>query len=193
MLFDLTTPVSQNSSLMEWAKSQGNPHIAMGHIGTHLDSYEKSSMPLDYFKSEGALFDVRRIPEITREDVDFDRIPENGFVLFRTGRMEEHPYGSKRYFDNHPQLSHDLIEALCAKAIRFIGVDCPGIRQGSEHEAADRLCERHGVYAIENLSNLDRLPQEGFTVYTMWIDDETMTGLRCRVIAESQGGSAAYQ
>ena len=64
MYLDLTTIVSQDSPLIQWANSQDNPHVAMGHIGTHLDTYEKSAIPLEYFKSSGILFDVRGIPEV---------------------------------------------------------------------------------------------------------------------------------
>lgn len=184
MHIDLTTNVSQNSPLIRWANSQDNPHVAMGHIGTHLDTYEKTAIPLEYFKSQGILFDVRGIPEITTEDVALDMIRPGDFVLFRTGRIEEHAYGEPAYFEHHPQLSHELIAALTEKEIRFIGVDCPGIRRHSEHEAVDRLCEQRGIYIIENLSNLDQLHSRRFAVYTMWLEDEKMTGLRCRVIAE---------
>lgn len=184
MYIDLTTNVSQNSPPIQWAKSQDNPHVAMGHVGTHLDTYEKSAIPLEYFKSSGILFDVRGIPEVTVDDVDITLIQPGDFVLFRTGRMGEHPYGDPLYFENHPQLSHELVEVLAEKKIRFIGVDCPGIRQHSEHEAADRFCEQHGIYIIENLKNLEQIQSQRFTVYTMWLEDEVMTGLRCRVIAE---------
>ena len=184
MLIDLTTNVSQNSPLIQWAKSQDNPHVAMGHIGTHLDTYEKSAIPLEYFKSSGILFDVRGIPEVTEGDVDITLIQPGVFVLFRTGRIEEHPYGEPMYFENHPQLSRGLVEALVEKGIRFIGIDCPGIRQHSEHEVADRFCEQHGIYIIENLKNLEQIHSQRFTVHTMWLEDEVMTGLRCRVIAE---------
>ena len=115
MYIDLTTNVSQNSPLIQWAKSQDNPHIAMGHIGTHLDTYEKSVIPLEYFKSPGILFDVRGIPEVTEGDVDITLIQPGVFVLFRTGRIEEHPYGEPMYFENHPQLSRGLVEVLTEK------------------------------------------------------------------------------
>ncbi len=45
MYIDLTTIVSQESDLVNWAKSQENPYIAMGHVGTHLDTYEKTHIP----------------------------------------------------------------------------------------------------------------------------------------------------
>lgn len=184
MFLDLTTIVSQDSPLLQWAKSQDNPHVAMGHIGTHLDTYEKSSIPLQYFKSKGVIFDVQNKSEVTIDDIDIDSIPENSFVIFRTGQIEKYPYGDKLYFDNHPQLSKDLIQSLCSKSIRFIGLDCPGIRQHAEHEEADRLCEKNGIYIIENLCNLGQISAKHFTIYTMWLDDEVMTGLKCRVIVE---------
>lgn len=184
MYVDLTTVVSPDSPLVSWAKAQDNPHVAMGHVGTHLDTYEKTSIPLAYFKSEGVLFDVRGKDEVLPDDLDLTLVHEGDFVIFRTGRVEAHAYGEPAYFDNHPQLSHELIEKLTEKKIRFIGVDCPGIRQHSEHEAADRLCEQHGIYVIENLKNLQEISKQRFMVYTMWLDDPVMTGLRCRVIVE---------
>lgn len=190
MLLDLTTTVSKDSPLLQWAKSQDNPHIAMGHIGTHLDTYEKIQIPLQYFKSSGILFDVRNIAEIHPTHINVDQIPENGFVLFRTGQIEKYSYVDKSYYDNHPQLSQDLIRTLCKKKIRFIGVDCAGIRQREEHEEADRFCEKHGIYVIENLCNLERIAENEFTVYTMWFDDEFMTGLKCRVIVETRDTEA---
>lgn len=38
---------------------------------------------------------------------------------------------------------------------------------------------------IENLCNLDQIVEKNFTVYTMWLDDEVMTGLKCRVIIDT--------
>ncbi len=184
MYIDLTTTVPQNSPQMQWAKAQEIPYIAMGHIGTHLDTYEKSSIPLEYFKSEGVVFDVRGKAEIKPEDISLELVKEKNFVCFRTGRIEEYAYGEDGYFKEHPELSNDLIQALLDRKIRFIGIDCPGIKQNAEHEKADRLCEKYGVYVIENLKNLAEISAQRFGVYTMWLEDERMTGLKCRVIAE---------
>ncbi|MBR5329547.1 MAG: cyclase family protein [Firmicutes bacterium] len=179
MLIDLTTMVPSNSPLLENAKD----FAATGHIGTHLDTYEKTPIPLAYFRSPGVVFDVRGFDEVQMENIDLHRIPPQSFVLFYTGRIEEHPYGTPGYGKDHPQLSHDLINKLIEKRIRFIGVDCQGIRRHEEHTPADRFCEKNGVYVIENLQNLGQLKGD-FTVYTMWLDDPELTGLRCRVIAE---------
>ena len=184
MYIDLTTHVSQDCLAMQWANIQENAYIAMGHVGTHLDTYEKSEIPLEYFKSQAIVFDVRNKPEVSCDDIDLALIEQGDFVLFRTGQMETYGYENDAYVKNHPQLSHDLIHTLMDKKIRFIGVDCPGIRQNKEHEPADCFCEQHGTYVIENLSNLSSITTQRFTMYTMWLYDEKMTGLRCKVIAE---------
>ena len=184
MLIDLTVPVEHYRSLLEEARKKENAFVATGHIGTHLDTYEKTAIPLDYFRSRGVIFDVRGIAEVAVEDVDLSLVEEKDFVLFYTGRIEECAYGTKEYGKDHPQLSHALIDALIAKKIRFIGVDCQGIRRHEEHTPADILCEKSGIYVIENLMNLNALLKKEFTVYAMWQDDPEMTGLRCRVIAE---------
>lgn len=47
MKYDLTTQV--DVGLMEkWLSTKENGHLATGHVGTHLDTYEKSDIPLDY-------------------------------------------------------------------------------------------------------------------------------------------------
>lgn len=186
MIIDLTLHVAPDSPLVAWAKKQRNPYVAMGHIGTHLDTYERRPIPLEYFKSRGVLFDVRGIGEVQLSDIDLDLVRRGDFVLFRTGRMEEHAYGSDGYFAAHPQLSETLIHALLDKGIRFIGIDAPGIRRHEEHEAADRCCEQRGVYVIENLHGLSAVPPSDFTVYTLWFDNDTLTGLPCRVVVESE-------
>lgn len=184
MYIDLTVKVNNDSPMIEWAKKQNNPHIAMGHIGTHIDVYEKTIIPLEYFHSNAVFFNVKGIYEVGVKDIDIELIKENDFVIFRTGDMEKYGYGEKGYFENHSHLSKELIEILCKKKVRFIGIDSPGIRQSTEHEIYDRICEKNGIYVIENLNNLENINIANFPIYTMWIDDEKMTGLKCRVIAD---------
>lgn len=184
MNIDLTMKLNADSEIMRKVKTEKNAHVIMGHVGTHLDTYEKSEIPIDYFKSEAIIFDVQNIKTVEIKDIKLDLVKENDFVIFNTGRSAAYPYGSKEYFADHPQLSNDLITCLLNKNIRFIGIDCAGIRQGDEHEEADRLAEKHKTYVIENLNQLSQIKQERFTIYTMWLDNPEMTGLRCRVIAE---------
>ncbi|SHJ70754.1 Putative cyclase [Clostridium cavendishii DSM 21758] len=185
MIIDLTTKCKME--LIEpWLRRQENKHIAMGHVGTHLDTYLKSQIPLEYFKRRGVLVNTTAFSEkreINKNDIDLENIKKGDFVIFRTDRIKK-VYGTKEYFENHPQLSHELIKELCHRKVSFIGIDTAGIRQGEEHTPADKLCEDNNIYVIENLSNLDKITSKDFLVYTMWIDDKEATGLKCKVICE---------
>lgn len=68
--------------------------------------------------------------------------------------------------------------------MRFIWIDCEGLRWRSEHREADILCEKNGTYVIENLCNMDKITASDFTIYTMWLDDENLTGLKYKVLVE---------
>ena len=186
MIIDLTTKITED--FLEWMEnSPNNKHVDTGHIGTHLDTYKKSKIPIEYFKTNGIAIDVEKmadIREITIKDVKDVEIPKNSFVFFHTGRICEYEYGSQEYFADHPQLSHELLDYLLKKEVWFIGIDCAGIRRGHEHQPADELCEQNGCYIIENLCNLKKLIDKKLVVYTMWLDNPRATGLPCRVLAE---------
>jgi kynurenine formamidase len=187
MKYDITTQVDQ--CLMEqWLSTQENRHLATGHVGTHLDTYEKSVIPLDYISCPGILWDVSDIAEnreISLSDIVNLHIPENAFLLIRTGRNGREKYGTVDYFMEHPQLSNELIQWLSNQSLRFLGIDCSGIRRGKEHEPADRMLEKNDIFVIENLSGLNQLlDTDVFQVYTLWFDDPVATGLRCKVVVD---------
>lgn len=187
MIFDLTIKIDEKE-MEKWLETQENKHIAMGHIGTHLDTYNKTKIPLNYIRSKGIIIDVTNVAEkreIIMEDITDIKITQESFVIFYTGRSEKEKYGSKGYFYNHPQISKEVILYLLKKKIRFIGIDCAGVRRRKEHEEIDRLCEENGVYIIENLFNLNQINKyNDINIYTLWFDDKFATGLRCRVFAE---------
>lgn len=185
MNINITTKVDEK--LIEpWLEKQENRHIAMGHVGTHLDTYLKTDIPEEYFERRGILIDstaYSEIRDIDLEDIKNQDIREGDFVIFRTDRIKR-TYGTQEYFKNHPQLSQELIEFLCNKKVSFIGIDTAGIRRGEEHTPADKLCEENKIYVIENLANLDKIRSKNFLVYTMWQDDRKATGLNCKVVVK---------
>ena len=159
----------------------------MGHVGTHFDVMDRE-FPLSYTKRRGIVFDVRGIfeREIGLLDIDISKAQKDGFVIFYTGFTEVEGYGTKRYFSSHPELSHELIDALVEKGVSVIGVDFAGIRRGKEHIPKDKYCADRGVFVIENLINLSPLLKlDGFTVHTYPMNIVGVTGLPCRVIAET--------
>lgn len=108
------------------------------------------------------------------------------FVAFYTGFIEDHGYGGKTYFKEHPQLSDKLIDALLDKKISIIGIDFAGVRRGKEHTPKDQYCADKGVFIIENLCNLSKVLESGseFIACTYPMNYAEMSGLPCRVIAK---------
>lgn len=168
--------------------AQGNEKKALvGHLGTHFDVMNKE-FPLEYTERQGIVFDVHTVKdrEIDLCDIDLDKVGADMFVAFYSGFIEDEGYGTKRYFSEHPQLSHALIDALLERNISIIGVDFAGIRRGAEHTPMDQYCADHNVFIIENLCNLGSIlaQKDSFAANTYPLNYTEMTGLPCRVVAE---------
>lgn len=184
MLLDITLQITPE---MRRSAPEKEDRTLVGHMGTHFDVMDQE-FPLEYTRREGLVFDVSAIRDrdIEISDIDMTKVYPDQFVAFYTGYIEEEPYGTKTYFSQHPQLSHELIDALLDKGISIIGLDCSGIRRGKEHTPKDQLCADRGVFVVENLRGLQPLVAAGgrFTAHTYPVNYSGMTGLPCRVIAE---------
>jgi kynurenine formamidase len=130
-------------------------------------------------------------------DSDIDRsvlgdhtVEQGDFVIFFTGFLALHGYGTPEYFNAHPQLSWDLIDHLIDREVSFIGIDAAGVRRGDEHGVADRRAETGGTYIIENIDRVDLLSKAAathdFKVFTGWTGLQGFSGLSCRVIADME-------
>lgn len=186
---DITLKLDQNNKVWKHIGSEKYKFLNGGHIGTHIDVYEKSSIPLKYFKTKGFLInclEYDRNKEIDLEVLENLKIKEDSFIIFKTNIGNKYAYGSDDYFKNHPQLSLKLIDLLLEKKVAFIGIDCAGIRRGKEHIKADIKAEQNNTYIIENLDlmSLDATIKNEFDVYTMWIDNPFSTGLPTRVLVD---------
>lgn len=187
MLIDLSvkvTPLSGQDA------SHNEKMVAFGHLGTHFDVMNKE-FPLAFTRRDGLVFDVSEIRgrDIEAMDIDLGLVKAGMFVAFHTGFIEIEPYGTQAYFSAHPQLSDELIDQLLECQISIIGIDFAGVRRGAEHTPKDQYCADRGVFIVENLCNLGliliRKPHAFFTARTYPINFAGMTGLPCRVIAET--------
>lgn len=186
MFLNLTLNLDENHPLLQWASKQTNPYIATGHIGTHLDIYNHSHIPINYFKNTLAVIDIPHKKNIDLNDLELDKIKNKQFILFHTHHMEKYEYGTDLYFNNHPELSDKLIDYLCQLDIHFIGIDAPGIKNGKKHEITDRKCENHNIYVIENINNTSQINDSFHTIYVNWENNPHKTGYPCFLIAESE-------
>ncbi len=181
MIVDITLPVTPEMLNTAW---ENTAKALVGHLGTHFDVMDKE-FPLAYTRRKGVVFDVSAVRgrDVEISDIDLSLMEAEMFAAFRTGYIEEVPYGTPQYFKEHPQLSNSLIDALLEKNISIIGVDCAGIRRGKEHVPADQRCADRGVFVIENLWGLKALPKT-FTAHTYPMRFLGITGIPCRVVAE---------
>jgi len=187
-MIDISIKLERTNNVWNWLKSQENKLISAGHIGTHIDVYNKSEIPENYIKSRGVIIDCsnyRLDEEIGMECIQGKEINNGDFIIFKTNIGEKYPYGSDIYIKNHHQLSLELIDYLINKKVHFIGIDCAGIRRGKEHFEADIKCENNNVYVVENL-NLSQVTyyEKEISVYTIWINNPIVTGLATRVLID---------
>ena len=186
MLIDITLKLTPQ--LMSSDTTKENKSL-VGHLGTHFDVMDRE-FPLEYTRRKGVVFDVSGVKDrdIGIDDISLEKVEQDMFVAFYTGYIEENQYGTKAYFANHPQLTHDLIDALLERGVSIIALDFAGVRRGSEHVPKDQLCADRGTFVIENLCNLKALVDRGghFTACTYPMRCEGITGLPCRVIAEME-------
>lgn len=160
-----------------------------GHIGTHFDVMNKE-FSIENIITTGKIFDISHITngEVKLEDLDLSIIEKKDFVMFYSGILKQHGYGTKEYFSTHIELSDELIDYLIHKEVSFIGVDMSGAKKPDDHLRIDQYCADRGVFIIENLDNLDlllkKVSNRSFTVYTFPVNMKGFSGLPCRVIAE---------
>lgn len=157
--------------------------ILSGHFGTHFDVMNHE-FPLDYLERKGFVFNVRGLEEIDIRHIDTEMIRPDMFIGFYTGFMEEAPYGTARYFHEHPVLSRELIELLVERKVSVIGIDFAGVRRHEEHTPTYQYCADNGVFIVENLCNLDKVMERNITVYTFPLNYGDTSGLPCRVVAK---------
>lgn len=190
MLIDLSLAIALDDPVVGKANMDQHSFMSAGHIGTHLDTYLQRPIPTEFHRRRGRLVDASAH---RGADIGFEvlagRSPEPGdFVIFHTGQLQQHRYGTREYFAQHPQLSWALIDHLLACGVSFIGIDAAGVRRGDEHSQADRRAEAKGTYIIENLDNTGALlaaaGAQPFEVFTGWTGLRGFSGLSCRVIAE---------
>ncbi len=183
MLVDVTLKITPKMA----ADAQGNEKKALvGHLGTHFDVMNKE-FPLEYAKRKGIVFDVSHVKDrdIALEDVEIAHVEKDMFVAFYSGFDED--YGSRAYFNEHPQLSNALIDQLLEKGVSLIGVDFAGLRRGTEHTPKDQYCANRGVFVVENLCNLNLILDSSaseLVFYTFPMHYADVTGLPCRVLVE---------
>jgi kynurenine formamidase len=182
------------------------------HGGTHIDApihFAESGLTVDRIPPEklvgpAVVVDVAAKAEkdhdylVTVQDIEAEEkshgaIPRGAIVLLRTRWAKRWPH-RKAYFGDDkpgdasnlhfPGLSPDGAKLLVRRGISGVGLDTPSIDYGPSTDfMAHRILMGAGIYALENLSELDSVPARGATLYALPMKIGGGSGAPVRVIA----------
>lgn len=143
------------------------------HVGTHIDApghILEAGETLDQFKVDkffgrGCKIDF---PDDKAKKIDLpfvrkhkDMLEKSDFVLFNTGWNSL--WNKEEYFKDYPTLTADAAEWLCGFAIKGIGFDTISADCcNSANLPIHKILLSHKKIIIENLTNLNPVPQSGF-------------------------------
>lgn len=120
--------------------------------------------------------------KIELKDIDVNRVKEGVFVFFQTNWDQY--FDDEEKYNNHPEVSIEVIEFLVEKKVNMIGIDTLGFGISRNHGIIDNYLGQHKAYAIENLTNLKNIPEEGFRVYCLPMKIEGIDALPARILVE---------
>jgi kynurenine formamidase len=185
---------------------------ASEHGGTHIDApihfaeggQTVGRIPIDRLVGPGIVLDVRaqcheqpdyeiQTADITAWEARHDRMPQGAIVLVLTGWGQRWP-DRKRYLGSEtpdnastlhfPGFSAEAAKLLVQRAVRGVGIDTASIDPGRSTDfPAHRIFNGAGVYALENVASLERLPAQGSTIIALPVKIREGTGAPVRIIA----------
>ena len=179
------------------------------HYGTHLDAPAHfppgkeylDQIPVEHFFGPAVVIDVReevekdpdyrlRVMRVEKWEAQHGKIPTGAIVLLRTGWSSRWPdQKSYRNMDTQgvmhfPGYSVEAAKLLIERSAVGLGIDTLSIDYGpSKDFEVHRTGLPAGLYNLENLANLDQLPEAGAFLIVAPIKLEGGSGGAVRVFA----------
>lgn len=182
------------------------------HLGTHLDApihfaeggWTTAEIPLERLIGPGAVIDIGskasgdRDATLTTEDIErwersHEPIPAGAIVVVRTGWSAKWPnwegyYGTETPTDvstlHFPGVSPGAAAILAERRVAGVGIDTASIDPGNDPTfRAHQVLAAGNIFNLENLTNVDGLPESGFTMLALPMKIAEGTGGPTRVVA----------
>lgn len=169
------------------------------HTGTHMDAPNHlfpegrtlDSYSADCFVGSALVLDcsTKQAGElISMNDLSawVEKMTQADFLLFYTGWS--HFWGEESYFGNYPVLDNSVLDYLIEHKKKGIGLDVIGLDPvaATDLPRHKKLLAASDTLIIENLTNLEQLGSELFTLVTLPLKFEHADGAPTRVIAIKQ-------
>ncbi len=182
------------------------------HLGTHLDApihfaaggWTSAEIPAERFLGAAVVVDISEraegAPDATLQPADLETwearhgaIPVGSILLVRTRWSARWPnwteyYGSDDPFDttslHFPGVSAAAAAAIVERGVVGVGIDTASIDPGNNTAfPAHRVLAAANIFNLENLMQLDELPENGATLLALPIKIADGTGGPARVLA----------
>lgn len=195
-------PGSPSPQFLNWSKLKEDGYnlellFLSSHTGTHMDApyhftnkgAKIDEIPITRLIGESLLIKIKKSKdqEITKKDlVDFEnkngKIKNYSSVIFFTNWQKN--LKKKYYFTNNPGLSKTAANYLISKKINLIGIDSPSIDTGINKDfTVHKILAQNNVLIIENLANLQKIPNMEFDFIILPLKLKNATGSPVRAIA----------
>jgi kynurenine formamidase len=144
------------------------------HAGTHIDApfhfvdqgTTVDGLSLDVLVGPAEVLDVGLLApdsDITAAMLEpfAGRVTKGSRVLLRTGWSTR--FGAPEFFTKHPGLTSDAAQWLVDRHVALLGLEEPSVNTRLNAEV-HAIILGAGIALLENLTNLDRLPERVFLV-----------------------------
>jgi kynurenine formamidase len=162
------------------------------HTGTHMDAPAHilqgrpslDGLEPDRFMGKGCVIDIRKMGSAGEKDLApfRDLIRSCAYVLLRTG-WEEH-WGKPDYFSDFPTLNMSGARFLAEFDLKGVGVDAISVDPMEDQAlSVHRILLEKDMLIVENLCNLKKLPDFGFTFTALPLKIRDADGSPVRAVA----------
>jgi kynurenine formamidase len=185
---------------------------ASEHLGTHMDSpihfaegqATTDTVPLRQLVAPGVVIDISKACasnadyQLSQGDIEAwektnGRVPAGAIVLVKTGWAKFWP-DRRRYMGtaapgdvrnlHFPGIAPEAARLLATRKVDGIGIDTASLDHGRSTDfRTHQILNGAGIYGLENVANLDRLPVVGSTIVALPMKIRNGTGGPVRIIA----------
>ena len=195
-------PGSPKPQFIHWSNIKDDGYnlellFLSSHTGTHLDApyhfvkngLKISQIPLDRLIGKAILIKLKKSKNtpITKLDIELfekknGKIPNHSSIFFFTTWQKN--LKKNNYFTNNPGLSQSAVSYLVSKKINLVGIDSPSIDLGTDKTfTAHKIFAKNNILIVENLSNLEKIPNSEFNFTILPLKLKDATGSPVRAIA----------
>jgi len=187
-------PVFEVGSAIETDGFEEKKITMFSHTGTHMDApahiipgaRKLDQFPIEKFSGKACVVDVSDAAPgkigLDALEARAEAILESDFVILRSGWSRH--WDSEEYFRGFPVLSHEGAQWLVDAEIKGVGIDMISVDEvDSTVFAIHNILLGADLVIIENLTNLDALPDSEFSFHCFPLRIEHADGSPVRAVA----------